>query len=189
MKNFIKYFIIPFSIFYIFGSCSPEVRYSSNSASLFNSLTKSKTIDTKTKIETQKNIRKILKSKKYSNIDNKRKQILLLASKWIGTPYCYGGSTTRCIDCSGFTQQVFNSAGIKIPRTAKQQYLFGRKVNKNRLLPGDLVFFFRHNRIGHVGIYIGNNEFIHAATSRGVTKQSLTNSYYRRTFAGYKRIL
>ena len=187
MWKLIKYLFVSFSIFYFFGSCTPEVRYSSNDTYIYNSNNKTDAINTE--LTTHQKISEILKSKKYSNLDNRRKQILLLASKWIGTPYCYGGTTSRCIDCSGFTQQVFNSAGIKIPRTAKQQYQFGNTVNKNRILPGDLVFFIRHHKIGHVGIYIGNNEFIHAATSKGVTKQSQTDSYYKRTFAGYKRIL
>lgn len=187
MGKLFKYILIPFSVFYIFGSCTPEVRFSTYTST--NLETNAKISYSKSNIEKQKSIRKILKEEKYSKIDNKRKEILILASKWIGTPYCYGGTSSRCIDCSGFTQQVFNSAGIKIPRTAKQQYRFGEKVNNKRILPGDLVFFYRHNRIGHVGIYIGDNTFIHASTSRGVTKQSLSNSYYKRTFAGYKKIL
>jgi cell wall-associated NlpC family hydrolase len=85
--------------------------------------------------------------------------------------------------------QVFEMAGIKLPRTAALQYNFGVQIGDYDMLPGDLVFFIRNNKIGHVGIYVGNNQFIHSSTSRGVILQNLDDEYYRTTFVGFKKIL
>jgi peptidoglycan DL-endopeptidase CwlO len=113
--------------------------------------------------------------------------IISEAWKWIGTPYCYGGESHSCVDCSGYVQQVFLSAGINIPRTAARQYTYALRVNEAELQPGDLVFFKNKNNINHVGIYIGKNGFLHASSSNGVEKQSLSNRYYQSRLAGFGR--
>lgn len=123
------------------------------------------------------------------NRGNKFEGKLLQASKeWLGTPYLYGGTTHDGIDCSGFVLNVYNELGYEVPRTSRQQYKYTTRVSSNEKRVGDLVFFRRGNRVGHVGIYIGHNKMIHASTSRGVIIQDLDNDYLQRTFAGFGRV-
>ena len=116
--------------------------------------------------------------------------VIATAKKYIGVPYVWGGSTPSGFDCSGFVQYVFNAHGISLPRTSKQQYGVGAYVAKANLKAGDLVFFDTEgNGVSHLGIYIGNNQFIHASTSKGVTITSLSNTYWAPKYYGAKRIL
>ncbi len=116
--------------------------------------------------------------------------IIATAKKYIGVPYVWGGSTPSGFDCSGFVQYVFNAHGVPLPRTSKQQYGVGKKVSKANLKPGDLVFFDTEgNGVSHLGIYIGNNQFVHASSSKGVTITSLSNTYWAPRYYGAKRIL
>jgi cell wall-associated NlpC family hydrolase len=111
------------------------------------------------------------------------------ALKWLGTPYCYGGESRSCTDCSGYVQQVFLSAGLYIPRTAAEQYQNSIQIDNSESKPGDLIFFKNSSRINHVGIYLGDDQFIHASSSNGVERQSLSNRYYQSRFAGFGRII
>lgn len=111
------------------------------------------------------------------------------AQKWLGVPYCYGGESHNCTDCSGFVMQVFAAVGVELPRTAARQFLSVEKIDPSESAPGDLVFFSRGGSISHVGIYTGNNEIIHASSSRGVIMQSLEDSYLRKTYAGMGRVM
>jgi cell wall-associated NlpC family hydrolase len=116
--------------------------------------------------------------------------IIATAKKYIGVPYVWGGSTPSGFDCSGFVQYVFNAHGISLPRVSKQQYGVGTWVSKSNLKAGDLVFFDTEgNGVSHLGIYIGNNQFIHASTSKGVIITSLSNTYWAPRYYGAKRIL
>jgi len=120
-----------------------------------------------------------------------REKILFEIVKFLDTPYQYGGESTKGIDCSAFTQQVYNnSVKLKLPRTASQQYNVGDSINKSELKFGDLVFFNTSSSSypGHVGIFVGENLFAHASISKGVTISSLKNSYYQDRFIGGKRI-
>ena len=103
-----------------------------------------------------------------------------LAAALVGTPYRYGGSSPRGFDCSGLVYYTFRKSGIRVPRTTQAQYRSAAHVARGNLQPGDLVFFRtgRHG-ISHVGIYTGNNRFIHAP-SRGkqVSTTSMTDSYW-----------
>ena len=119
----------------------------------------------------------------------KAKKLICSAKKRIGTPYIFGGTSFKTgIDCSYFTQYVCRENGIRLPRTASQQYHKGVKVGKKYLLPGDLVFFSTY-WIGpsHVGIFIGDNEFIHASSS-GVKISNLDSAYYKRRYIGARRL-
>jgi cell wall-associated NlpC family hydrolase len=124
---------------------------------------------------------------------DKRERVIMQIIKYLDTPYKYGGTTMNGIDCSAFTQSVFNTAlDYSLLRSAKMQYSQGEVVpNPNRLEFGDLVFFNtrRAVRPGHVGIYIGDNMFAHASSSKGVTVSSLESSYYKRTYMGARRML
>ncbi|MBM2815672.1 MAG: nlpC/P60 family protein [Ignavibacteria bacterium] len=110
------------------------------------------------------------------------------AERWLGTPYCWGGESINCTDCSGFVSNVFSAFGISLPRTAAEQYDFSKKVSDGDKKVGDLVFFGLKNRITHVGIYAGNNQIIHASSSKGVIRQSLDDSYLSKNFACFGRV-
>lgn len=120
-----------------------------------------------------------------------REEILLQVIKYLETPYKYGGNTENGIDCSGFTLQVYEkSTGVKLPRSAREQYAIGEKVGSDDLAFGDLVFFNtrRRSNPGHVGIYIGDGQFIHSSTSLGVTISSLQEPYYKKRYVGARRV-
>ena len=99
--------------------------------------------------------------------------------RWVGTPYQLGGMNKRGTDCSGFValsyQSLFN---IKLPRETKSQAKLGWFIPRKRLQSGDLVFFKTGRSLRHVGIYMGEQVFLHASTSRGVIKSRLDNPYW-----------
>lgn len=110
---------------------------------------------------------------------------------WYGTRYCMGGATESCIDCSAFTQIMMRDVfKTDIPRTARSQYDNSDRIPIEALQEGDLVFFETSGRdISHVGIYLTNNKFVHAATSNGVMVSDLNDVYWRPRFKGAGRVL
>ncbi|HMG81490.1 MAG TPA: NlpC/P60 family protein [Ferruginibacter sp.] len=111
---------------------------------------------------------------------------------WMGTPYLYGGKTKDGVDCSFFTatlmQSIFN---LSIPRTAKEQYDACVRVHKDNLREGDLVFFSTEGSrrgVSHVGVYIGNDYFVHSSTSSGVMISSLDEDYFSARFVSGGRL-
>ncbi|OQA91598.1 MAG: Murein DD-endopeptidase MepS/Murein LD-carboxypeptidase precursor [Elusimicrobia bacterium ADurb.Bin231] len=116
------------------------------------------------------------------------------AFEFLGVSYKYGGmDPKKGIDCSYFVQTIYKSFGITLPRTSILQFRVGKKVKKEELIPGDLVFFRKYpkgSRINHVGIYIGNDKFIHAALGAGkVTVSSLNELYFKKRYSGARRQL
>jgi lipoprotein Spr len=109
---------------------------------------------------------------------------------WIGTPYRFGGSSRRGIDCSAFTKELYSEVfNMDIQRSSRDIFSMVSPVRRDDLKEGDLVFFKIHSRrISHVGIYLGNNRFAHAS-SRGVAISSLDDAYYRRYFYRGGRML
>ncbi|HHF7092741.1 TPA: NlpC/P60 family protein [Haemophilus influenzae] len=115
------------------------------------------------------------------------KALTSVYNEWVGTRYRMGGTTKRGIDCSAFMQTTFSEVfGIELPRSTAEQRHLGRKINKSELKKGDLVFFRKNN---HVGVYIGNNQFMHASTGQGVTISSLDEKYWARTYTQSRRIM
>lgn len=110
--------------------------------------------------------------------------------RWIGTPYCLGGTTRKCVDCSAFVKNVFKKAyGARLPRTAAQQHQQGKRIRRNQLRKGDLVFFrINRSKIDHVGIWVGRGTFAHASLSSGVTYSKLSSPYYSGRYAGARRL-
>jgi probable lipoprotein NlpC len=120
--------------------------------------------------------------------DQRLKSII---DKHLGTPYRYGGMDRRGMDCSGFVIVVFRELNrARLPRSSRAMSRLGRPVRREAGRSGDLVFFRGgfFNRVNHVGIYMGDGKFAHASRKKGVTYSSLDQDYYRKTFAGMRRI-
>ena len=117
-----------------------------------------------------------------SNLDN-------VVYKYIGVRYKYGGTTPNGFDCSGFVWKVYQELGYSFGRTNVAHLLnMGQKVSRSNLRKGDLVFFKINGRVSHVGIYTGDNKFIHASSSRGVIESSLDNSYWKGKIYQFRRL-
>lgn len=117
--------------------------------------------------------------------------VVQVAESYEGSRYVSGGSSPSGFDCSGFTQYVYGKCGITLSRTSYTQATQGTAVGKSELQPGDLLLFhyYGSSSIGHVGIYVGNGKFIHAANSnRGVVYDSIESGYYADNYAGARRL-
>jgi cell wall-associated NlpC family hydrolase len=118
-------------------------------------------------------------------------RVIGLAKTMLDIPYRFGGTTLRGIDCSAYVQRVFSLIDVELPRTAREQYGIGERVGRDDLSIGDLVFFRTYASFpSHVGIYIGENLFIHASSVvRKVTIDSLDRPYYTKRFLGGRRLV
>jgi peptidoglycan endopeptidase LytE len=118
-------------------------------------------------------------------------KLIIFARKLINIPYKFGGNSILGIDCSAYVKKVYGFLGIELPRTAREQFKAGETVDKDNLSIGDLVFFRTYASFpSHVGIYLGNNLFIHASSKgKKVTIDSLETPYYLKRFIGGKRLL
>lgn len=107
------------------------------------------------------------------------RRVVQTSLRYQGVPYVFGGTTPYGFDCSGFTRFVFAQAGIYLPRSADEQYEVGRAVSYSRLQAGDLVYFTTYESgASHVGIYLGNGQFISATSSRGIAIARLDSGYW-----------
>ena len=110
--------------------------------------------------------------------------------EWWNTKYRYGGNNKKGIDCSALTGLLLSSVyAISLPRTAREQYAVSKKITKQELSEGDLVFFNTRGGVSHVGVYLCNDFFVHASVASGVTISSLNEPYYSRKFIGAGRTL
>lgn len=117
-------------------------------------------------------------------------ELLGAVDEFYGVRYRKGGNGDKGIDCSGFTVAVYAAAyGFALPRVSKEQYRISRKISTTELQEGDLLFFNTVGRgVSHVGVYLGNNKFIHATVHGGVMVNSLFEPYYIKRFLGAGRI-
>jgi cell wall-associated NlpC family hydrolase len=128
-------------------------------------------------------------------LDDLTLKILESAYSYLGTPYRYGGTTPDGFDCSGFVQHVFSENGIQLGRSSREQAQDGKSIPLSDLKPGDLIFFNMHHRkhywIDHVGLYVGNGQFIHSTSSRTseIKVEALESGRYLRKVVETRRIL
>jgi peptidoglycan endopeptidase LytE len=123
--------------------------------------------------------------------DPGRQEVVQYAKTFLGTPYRDGGATRDGLDCSGLVMTVYGHFQVPLPRTSLDQSYTGDKVARSSVEPGDLVFFKTTRRsVGHVGIYIGKGQFIHASTSaRRVRVDDMNSEYFRPRFVMARRVI
>jgi cell wall-associated NlpC family hydrolase len=113
-----------------------------------------------------------------------------VASGWVGTPYRYGGTDERGIDCSALAQYILGDLGARLPRTTKAQRRTGKRVALGEIRPGDLLFFrLESSRVNHVGVALGRDRFVHSSSSRGVVVDRLMDDYFARRVVEARRVL
>lgn len=127
-----------------------------------------------------------------ASVSSLRQDIIAYAEQFIDCPYVWGGSGPKSFDCSGYTQYVMKQFGYSLIHGATSQSKSGVAVSRDELLPGDLVFFHTFDSsyyITHVGIYAGNDQFLHASSSKGITYTSLSSAYYSKAYVCARRII
>lgn len=123
------------------------------------------------------------------NVDVKSK-IMDQYADWKGVRYRLGGDTKRGIDCSAFVQRTFREQfGMDLPRSTYEQEDLGKKIQRTKLRAGDLVLFRAGSTGRHVGIYLGDDQFVHASTSSGVMISKLTDNYWNKRYREARRVL
>ncbi|GKW09881.1 bifunctional murein DD-endopeptidase/murein LD-carboxypeptidase [Pectobacterium sp. IFB5596] len=123
------------------------------------------------------------------NVDVKSKLLNQYAS-WKGVRYRLGGDSRRGIDCSAFVQRTFREQfGMDLPRSTYEQQEMGQQIQRNKLRVGDLVLFRAGSTGRHVGIYLGNDQFVHASTSSGVIISKMTEDYWNKRYQEGRRVL
>ena len=139
------------------------------------------------------NVSKVNNSSNINNAqksNNKMDDAIKLLESQIGKPYVWGATGPKSFDCSGLVQYVYkNALGKDIPRVSYEQSKFGKAIDKKDLQVGDLIFFDTMNkgRVSHVGMYVGNGEFIHASNPKDGVKKSKLTGYYEKHYRGARR--
>ena len=132
--------------------------------------------------------------KSYHLTPDDQKKLLDYAKFFKGGKYVWGGTTPKGFDCSGYVQYLYKKHGVNLPRTAWSQSKKGLAVSKDQLQKGDLLFFLTDKKRGipvtHVGIYLGDGEFIHAASKKkGIIISPITHGHYAKTFVSARRVV
>lgn len=112
-----------------------------------------------------------------------------VARQQVGAPYRYGGATPSGFDCSGLVQYAYRHAGLRVPRTTTALYRTANPVSLSELRPGDILFFYFDNKVGHVALYTGDGRFVHAPSSgKYVVRGSLENQFWRERLVSAGRL-
>lgn len=128
-------------------------------------------------------------SRKLQRSPTTKARLLEQFRKWKGVRYQWGGTGADGIDCSALTQKIYSATlKTRLPRTTGEQIKEGQPVSVGQLQPGDLIFFKPKKSVRHVGIYMGNHQFMHASSSQGVTLSSLENPYWASHYETARRI-
>lgn len=123
-------------------------------------------------------------------LDPLRAQVIFTAMQMVGVPYLWGGSTPAGFDCSGLVQYAYSNAGLRLPRTAADQFAAATPLTIEDAVAGDLLFFNDRSRTSHVAIYLGDGRFVHAPNGgNSVSLDDLQTSYWRKHFSGAGRII
>jgi len=118
------------------------------------------------------------------------RRVIQTALRYQGVPYVFGGTTPGGFDCSGFTRYVLAQVGVYLPRAADEQYEVGNHVSYSRLQSGDLVYFSTYEAgASHVGIYLGDGQFVSATSSRGIAIARMDGGYWGDRYIGARRVL
>ena len=126
--------------------------------------------------------------------NDEKHMLVKVAKSFMGAPYRYGGESVRGLDCSAYVKKIYDIFDVELPRSAREQFKAGTRISKEELAIGDLVFFKtkRHAKLPtHVGIYIGDGNFIHSASGHGkvgVKIDALSSDFYSRTYVGAVRV-
>lgn len=119
-----------------------------------------------------------------------KSRLLQQYSQWKGVRYHLGGNSQRGIDCSAFVQRTFlEQFSVELPRSTHQQQTVGKRIARDKLRTGDLVLFHSGPTGRHIGIYVGDNKFVHASTKKGVIISSMDNVYWKTRFKEARRVL
>lgn len=132
-------------------------------------------VDISQKLPTAQSVKELQKGE---GVSDSRVSLVQYALQFVGNPYVWGGtSLSHGIDCSGFTMQVYAHYGVSLPHHAASQPAYGKRISASQARPGDLFFYSNGGGIGHVGIYIGNGQIVHASNPRSGIK--ISSAYYR----------
>ena len=132
-------------------------------------------------------VRRLQASTSSAGAEKDGADVVAVAKRYLGTPYMWGGSGPGGFDCSGLVMWAYAQVGVSLPHSSYGQYGYGVPVSRDQLQPGDLVFF---DGLGHVGIYIGGDQFVHAPHTGDVVKiSSHDEACYAATYVGARRIL
>lgn len=117
--------------------------------------------------------------------ESRNATVARLATRYLGAPYVWAGSSPSGFDCSGLVMYAFGKVGVAIPHNAAQQFRLGTPVARDRLVPGDVVFF---NQLRHNGIYLGDGRFVHSTKPGGVKIARLDDDWFRARWVGARRL-
>lgn len=147
-------------------------------------------ISSSTLLQKVEEVKELAKSDELSGL-SMRERLIVFAKRLMHLPYRFGGNGPFGIDCSAYVQKVYSLIGLNLPRSAREQFHLGEKIRKEDLAVGDLVFFRTYASFpSHVGIYLGNNLFIHASSkTKKVTIDSLETPYYLKRFIGARKLI